>query len=76
MALVPVRLCYTPEPLQEEVVVVEAVSMPGRSNDPALRHNPPRRVTRAVARHPRPAVSALLRHAARPAASQGALNPH
>ena len=72
------RLCYTPEPLLlEEVVVVEAVSMPGRSNDPALRHNPPRRVTRAVARHPRPAVSALLRHcAARPAASQGALNPH
>ena len=51
--------------------------MPGRSNDPALRHNPPRRVTRAVARQPRPAVSALLRHcAARPAASQGALNPH
>ena len=52
MALVAVRLGYmgyTPEPLLEEVVVVvEAVSMPGRSNDPALRHNPPRRVTRAA----------------------------
>ena len=44
-----VRLGYTPEPLLlVEVVVVEAVSMPGRSNDPALRHNPPRRVTRAA----------------------------
>ena len=47
-----VRLGYTPEPLllveEVVVVVVEAVSMPGRSNDPALRHNPPRRVTRAA----------------------------